>query len=97
MANKKKIKFTPIHPGEILQDAIDGAGITQMALARHIGVTQSKINDICKGRRGLSVEMSARLGKAFNQSTDFWYNLQKQYEIDSLDESEFDDIDVIAA
>ena len=97
MAKKNNIKFTPIHPGEILQDALNSANISQMALAKHIGVTQSKINDICRGRRGLSVEMAARLGKAFNQSTEFWYNLQKQYEIDSLDDSEFDDITTIAA
>lgn len=97
MRKKKKIKIIPIHPGEILQDALDGIGITQMALASHIGVTQSKINDICRGRRGISVEMAAKLGKAFNQSTDFWYNLQKQYEIDSLDDSEFEGIGTIAA
>lgn len=97
MKKKQNIKIIPIHPGEILQDALDSLGITQMAIASHIGVTQSKINDICRGRRGISVEMAARLGKAFNQSTDFWYNLQKQYEIDSLDDSEFDNIDTIAA
>ena len=93
----KNIKFIPIHPGEILQDALDSSDITQMALAMHIGVTQSKINDICRGRRGISAQMAAKLGKAFNQSTEFWYNLQKQYEIDSLDDSEFENIETIAA
>ena len=93
----KNIKFKPVHPGEILQDALDAAGISQVALAKHIGVSQSKINDICKGRRGLSVEMSARLARAFNQSTEFWYNLQKQYEIDSLDDTDIKEIENIAA
>ena len=94
---KNKIKFKGVHPGEILQDAIDSIGITQVALAKHIGCPQSKINDICRGRRGISIEMATRLGRAFNQSTDFWYNLQKQYEIDQFDESVFDDIGCIAA
>ena len=41
--------------------------------------------------------MAARLGKAFGQSTEFWWNLQKNYELDSFDETEFDDIDKVAA
>jgi addiction module HigA family antidote len=97
MARKRQSRFAAIHPGEILQDAIDGAGLSQTALAAHIGVAQSKINDICRGRRGISLEMAARLGRAFGQSTEFWYNLQKQYELDSFDDGEFDDIDSIAA
>ncbi|RMG41458.1 MAG: addiction module antidote protein, HigA family [Candidatus Dadabacteria bacterium] len=99
MAKKKqkKIKFSPVHPGEILQDAIDEAGLTQSSLAAHIGVSQSKVNDICRGRRGISLEMAARLGKAFGTSTEFWYNLQKQFELDGFDESKFDDIETIAA
>ena len=97
MKRKRMLKNVAVHPGEILQDAIDNAGISQLALANHIGVAQSKINDICRGRRGVSLEMAARLGRAFNQSTEFWYNLQKQFEIDSFDDSEFKDIENIAA
>jgi antitoxin HigA-1 len=97
MRTKKNLTFAPIHPGEILQDAIDGAKITQSTLAEHIGLPQSTINDICRGRRGISVEMAARLGRAFGSSTEFWYNLQKNYELDSFDEEKFSSIDKIAA
>ena len=97
MTKRSTTKFAAVHPGEILQDAIDGAELTQSALAAHIGVSQSKINDVCRGRRGVSLEMAARLGRAFGTSTEFWFNLQKQYELDSFDESEFDDIDTVAA
>lgn len=97
MAKARKLKFAPVHPGEILQDAITESGTTQSALATHIGVSQSKINDICRGRRGLSLEMAARLGRAFGTTTEFWYNLQTQYELDSFDESDFKDIDTLAA
>jgi antitoxin HigA-1 len=80
-----------------LQDAITESGLSQSALAEHIGVSQSKINDICRCRRGISLEMAARLGHAFGTSVEFWYNLQKQYELDSFDASEFDKITKIAA
>ena len=97
MTKRSTPKFAPVHPGEILQDAIDDAGLTQSGLATHIGVSQSKINDVCRGRRGISLEMAARLGRAFGTSTEFWFNLQKQYELDSFDESEFEDIGTVAA
>lgn len=97
MPKRRPLKFAPVHVGEILQDAIDAAGLTQSALAKHIGVPQSKVNDICRGRRGISLEMAARLGRAFGSSTEFWYNLQKQYELDSFDDAEFGNIKTIAA
>ena len=97
MRNKILPKFAAVHPGEILQDAIDNAGLTQSALAAHIGVAQSKINDICRGRRGISVEMAVRLARAFGLSTEFWYNLQKQYELDSFDAAAYASIKRIAA
>jgi antitoxin HigA-1 len=97
MAKRNALKFAPVHPGEILQDAIDDAGLNQSALAKHIGVAQSKINDICRRRRGISIEMAARLGKAFGTSTEFWYNLQKQFELDSFDDAAFNSIEHIAA
>ena len=97
MAKKGTPKFAAVHPGEMLQDAIDGAGLNQSSLAAHIGVASSKINDICRGRRGLSLEMAARLGKAFGASTEFWYNLQKQFELDTFDEADFTGIEKIAA
>ena len=97
MGKGSEIKYAPVHPGEILQDAIDDAALTQSGLAEHIGVSQSKINDICRGRRGISLEMAARLGRAFGTTTEFWYNLQKQFELDSFDESEFEHIRSVAA
>ena len=97
MVKKSAPRFAPVHPGEILQDAISDSGLNQLSLAKHIGVSQSKINDICRRRRGLSLEMAARLGRACGTSTEFWYNLQKQYELDSFDESEFSGIENIAA
>ena len=97
MAKRNALIFAPVHPGEILQDAISEAGLNQTTLAAHIGVSQSKINDICRKRRGISLEMAARLGKAFGTSTEFWYNLQKQFELDSFDEAEYSNIEHIAA
>lgn len=86
-----------VHPGEVLQEELEARGVSQTALAEHLGVHQSKINEICKGRRGLSPEMSVQLSKAFGTSPSFWMNLQSQWELSQVDEDEYSDIGEIAA
>lgn len=77
-----------VHPGEVLQDMIDDKGLSQSAIARHIGVDQSKINDICRKRRGVSAEMAVKLALAFGTDEDFWYDLQKQWELSQVDRTQ---------
>jgi len=88
---------TPIHPGEVLQDELDELEISQSALAEHIGVLPKTINEICRGKRGISAEMAIKLSKALGASAHFWLNLQNTWELSQLDESDFEDIETIAA
>src|ERR1700736_1733658 len=72
---------TPIHPGEILfEDYLKPLGVSQNALARSLGITPQTISEIVLGKRGISPEMSIRLGKFFGQSARFWLNLQTEYD-----------------
>ena len=77
-----------VHPGEVLQDVLDRNKISQSALARHIKVDPSKINEICRGRRGVSAEMAIRLSRAFGTDKYFWFDLQKQWELSQVDEEQ---------
>jgi addiction module HigA family antidote len=81
-----------VHPGEILQELLEQNQITQSVLARHLHVTQAKINEICRGKRGITPDMAMKLGKAFDQSASFWLNLQKNWELSQLDEADYVDI-----
>lgn len=92
-----KIHYTPVHPGEVLQDELEEVGLTQSALAEHIGVLPKTINEICRGKRGISAEMAMKLSKALGGSPQFWLNLQNSWEISQLDHSSFEDIKPIAA
>ena len=66
-----------ITPGEILlEDYLVPMGISQNALARALGVSPPTINEIVLGRRSITPEMSLRLGKFFQQSPQFWFNIQ---------------------
>lgn len=78
-----------VHPGEILQELLEEHDLTQTTLAAHLGMPHSKINEICRGKRGISPDMAARLGRVFNQSPLFWLNLQKNWELSQLNESDY--------
>lgn len=72
----------PIHPGEILlEDFINGFGITQNKLAVSIGVPPRRINEIVHGKRGITADTEIRLARYFGTSEEFWMNLQSNYEL----------------
>jgi addiction module HigA family antidote len=88
---------TPIHPGLVLQDELEEIGISQTALATHIGVLPKTINEICNGRRGISALMAWKLSKAVGASPLFWMNLQTNWQLSQIDESAIGRLEKIAA
>jgi antitoxin HigA-1 len=92
-----KNHVTPVHPGEVLQDELNELGITQSALAEHIGVLPKTVNEICRGKRGISAEMAMKLSQALGASPQFWLNLQNNWELSQVAESAFADIDTLVA
>ncbi len=72
----------PIHAGEILmEDFIEGFGITQHKLAVSIGVPPRRINEIVHGKRGITADTAIQLARYFGTSEEFWLNLQSNYEL----------------
>ena len=79
----KKRDFPPIHPGEILvKEFLDPLGISQYRLAKDIGVTPRRINEIVHGRRAISADTALRLGHFFKMEAQFWLNLQSRYDME---------------
>jgi addiction module HigA family antidote len=77
----KKIK--PIHPGEVLhEDFLGPMGITQYRLAKDIHVQPTRINQIVRGKAGISADTALRLARHFRTSPQFWLNLQAHYDLD---------------
>jgi len=75
--------YPPIHPGEILmEDFIQGFGITQNRVAVAIGVPPRRINEIVHGKRAITADTALRLGRYFGIDPQFWLNLQTQYELE---------------
>ncbi|MFH0413028.1 HigA family addiction module antitoxin [Corynebacterium sp. L4756] len=72
----------PVHPDEILmEDFIDGLGITQNKLAVFIGVPAHRISEIVHGKRGITADTAIRLARYFGTTEEFWMNLQSNYEL----------------
>ena len=92
-----KLHFTPVHPGEVLKDELEEIGLTQSGLAKHIGVLPKTINEICRGKRGISAKMAMKLSRALGGSPQFWLNLQNNWELSQLNETGFENIKPIAA
>ena len=76
-------RLIPVHPGEVLHEEFLGPmGISQYRLARDIGVSPRRINEIVHGSRAVSADTALRLGRYFGTSERFWLNLQAQYDLD---------------
>ena len=72
----------PTSPGEILdEEFLKPLGVTQTALARHIGVPVRRINEIVRGRRAISPETAQLFAAALGTSAQFWMNAQTSYEL----------------
>ena len=81
-----------IHPGEVLAEILEEKNISQSFLAKHLGMDPGKINEICRGRRGISATMAVALSKALKVSANTWLNLQKNWELSQVDNNYGKDI-----
>ena len=77
------------HPGTVLKETLIGLGITEYALAKSVGVQQTKISQIIKGKRSITVDTSMRLGRYFSMPAVYWLHLQNEYDISTQDEGKY--------
>ncbi len=73
----------PFHPGEILlEEFLKPAGVTQAALAEKLGWTTTRLNELIKGKRGITAAAALDLSDALGTSPKLWMNLQATYDLD---------------
>jgi addiction module HigA family antidote len=73
---------TPTHPGEILlEEFLVPFDLTQVALAEHIGVSVQRINELVRGKRGVTPQTAWLLSQALGTTPEFWVNLQTNYDL----------------
>ncbi len=73
----------PFHPGEILlEEFLLPAGITQTAFAEQLGWTRTRLNELIKGKRGITADSALDLAEALGTSPKLWMNLQATFDLD---------------
>jgi addiction module HigA family antidote len=87
MATKQPKRLPPIHPGEVLQDLLNEAGLTANALATALRVPANRIGGIIKGQRGITADTALRLARYFGTSAQMWINLQAKYDLAAAEDA----------
>ncbi len=73
----------PFHPGEILlEEFLEPKGVTQAAFAEKIGWTKSRLNELIKGKRGVTAAAALDLAEVLGTTPKLWMNLQATYDLD---------------
>jgi addiction module HigA family antidote len=72
----------PSHPGEILlEEFLEPLHVSQAALSRHLGISTQRVNELIKGKRGITPNTAWLLSLAFGTSPEFWMNLQNNHDL----------------
>jgi addiction module HigA family antidote len=73
----------PITPGEILlTQFLEPLGITQYRLAQATGLSQTRISEVVRGKRAISIDTALRLSKALGVDDRFWISIQTDYDLE---------------
>jgi len=70
------------HPGVILlEDFIHANGLTQAGLSRKLKISKNRLNELIRGKRGITPETAWKLASFFETSPEYWMNLQTAYDL----------------
>ncbi len=76
-------RLPPVHPGDVLRDEfLKPMELSVYRLAREVGVSRPRLNDVALGRRAVTTDTALRLGRYFGTTPEFWINLQTRYDLD---------------
>ena len=87
MAGNPLLKgLAPMHPGELLrEDVIPTLDLPKAEIARRLGISRQTLYDILDEKQPVTPAMALRLGKFFGKGPDFWLNLQREYDLRTLE------------
>jgi len=80
-------KYIPdylVTPGEVLEDYLGYAGITQATLANRTGLSKKTINEIVKAKSAITAETALKFERTLGRPAHFWSNLERQYQEDKV-------------
>jgi antitoxin HigA-1 len=70
------------HPGQVLlKEFLEPLALTQVKLAKAINIPQNRVNELVRGKRGITPGTALLLAEYFENSAEFWMNLQTAYDL----------------
>lgn len=82
-AELKKSLISP--PGETIQEHIDEIGMSQAELAKRLGRSIPKLNELIKGKAPITKETASKLEYVLGIPISFWLNLERLYQEEQLE------------
>lgn len=80
---RSQINGVVVHPGRILfEEWMQAFGISQNELARIMGCSARRVNEIVHGRRAITADSALRLSRCLGFAPHYWLHLQADYEIE---------------
>jgi addiction module HigA family antidote len=73
--------LSSIHPGEFLAEILENLGMSQAEFARAIDVSPMRVLHVIKGSRPVTAELALLFGRSFDQTPQYWLNLQADYDL----------------
>jgi antitoxin HigA-1 len=71
-----------IHPGEILKtEFMEPLGLSSYRLAKNLHISAPRVNDLVRGKRGITADTAMRLSAYFGNSPQFWLGLQMDHDL----------------
>ena len=72
----------PTHAGEILlEEFLKPLNLTQVEAAEKMGMSSNRLNELIRGKRGVTADTALRLAKLLKTTPEFWLNLQNAYDL----------------
>jgi addiction module HigA family antidote len=65
----------------LLEEFLKPMKLTQLEAAEKMGVSQNRLNEIVRGKRGITADTALRLAKLFKTTPEFWMHLQNAYDL----------------
>ena len=71
-----------IHPGEVLlEEFLKPLGMTQAAAAKALGMSTVRVNELVRGKRGVTADTALRLAQLFKTTPQFWMHMQANFDL----------------
>jgi addiction module HigA family antidote len=72
----------PTHPGEMLiEEFLRPLEISQSAFAIRLGISFPRLNEIVRGKRGVTPDTALRLERVLGMRAEFWLGLQLDWDL----------------